>query len=1855
MTYSEDFLNLLEKYFFKLRDDILHHVKNKIFSINVYYFNHEYYNKTFYFNEQSNNEILKIIDNINNFYNELNIDANIKIKAVNLAQEILQPYHNKKIKELDKFYDRLYDRTTDWHIKSDEKDFCYSYWRYLFFGWKNKYLYTKHHNNINKVLKDLKITDEYLLNETNIIFRNFTTKIDKYLNRYVKYCQNLYSHLKHYVENKINNSSTKNLMENYFNVYNNMVVNSSNEGLLSKMDNKLKLIKDNIDTCINKFSSNIKLLNEQYYNLFYLPNYTSFLEYPEEIIYKINQYYEEALFNIDNIKMKVNYIYQKRINYIIKSTNIYINSFLKNNINYIKSNVNSSYIIDQYYLSKFIELDNLYNSCYVKNNIININKIIFLNKQSYDDKMKINLDYINDFILFLENITNATFIYDKCNNTNDTIGSFYNETICHKEKKAFNLSYIKYNYDIIKIRTGIYYTRTLIENIDTLFDEYNFHDIINTNKIKIYDQLLNDKNIIDVYNKTNYKIKEINKESDIFINESYEYFLEDFKSKYSFKNDYLPFVEEMKNIIKLKDYNYTIAINNILNETSYSINSLMNEFNQTLFSQISLRENYTFYNYDQEYFKNIYYTLKSNIKKMFNKNRENITNLNNNYIFHNGIKTILSKLQIIKRKYIRDTINNFSKNYDFELLNISYNLGEKIEKHLEKEYNDYEFTFIYNYIEIFENFTQDYIHKIIKYINSTEKETLETFENIYDIFYNELKSNPTSFINPNFIKKLKYNQTRCEYYINYSKPEYFENDSNIYNNISNNIHYIFSNCLNLNNNIKNDINNNTNYTINNNYTLNNNYNLYENYSLNEKINYILNISNNCSDFFFDLKNSTYYNDTLNMMDCYNNNYYIINYTFIYFYNFSDEIEANLYNISDKMNKIIIKNRIDENFFYNFLQYQNYTLESYENIDLLDISYNFEDIESMINYINIIKNDKYKNYLYDILITSFNISYINFIENFILDELMDDIIISINNRLEIHLDYMTKKINDEYKYYLLILNTTNELGYSSKMALINLYEKIKIKLNETIFYLFEEDINFYLDLFFRENKIMFRNNFLNYYINNINGYNTTIYKLEKFSDELILDSSFNKTLDNISKYLMNNKIIKQIKEKINNSINTKIQNLFNLSDISKINIEKILNKKTTRPLPPDMNHTNELIINYTNLINNQKNRFYLNISDEPFNILTEFIEGNLEPPLNLIKEQYRTIEERLLNETFAIIDRFPNYYLTVKEKLDLEMMNENITPYINYANETIYDYIEILDKDIKSYINKLIHYTYISGLYYIDSPCNDSYCFNESEILDTDIDIFNTTDYNKNSINIRRLEQIEKKKFIGLFNYTKLDKEKTKKLRNKNLRKLEEYDSSKGSITENDINSYIVDMQDILYDFTQSYLNREFRDINRFSKVFFDKINNTYLFKLHRSFEMTSIKFNTIFTEEMNKIFEDRLFEQYNNISLYINNHSKIIEKTKNEFINSLNDSSILINMISEIFYMKINTYYKQIYQLIQDKTKYIDEGDDINSDILRMLSKKDKDKEDDDEENPADVKLPDKIKKNEAGKKITIVMIGKKVISFFKDLFKNTKEESLKAINAGEAILNSVKKESMKYHIPVERKESILTKLSQRIESVFINPEIDASIGGQCTTKQCNLMINFCITLFKLNFDNLFVFPIPLIPSFLDLVVSIIPKIESEICLGFGPNIDIENVSKSTFDIDISGGASVSVTINLGLVVPSAESPIRFSFNVGLVGVLGSGKAGVKLSLYYKDQFSIDCYYEFKAFELSFYVMLTLTIELKIIKLKFEFSFYIIQKTLGGFKHEYHKIYFYKYKHTKFIDYIKEKSYEKGYHGSIEP
>ena len=130
--------------------------------------------------------------------------------------------------------------------------------------------------------------------------------------------------------------------------------------------------------------------------------------------------------------------------------------------------------------------------------------------------------------------------------------------------------------------------------------------------------------------------------------------------------------KKMKDILQFKDEHYNKSINDILNTTVEGFTALMNEFNQSLIYQLSLKDNYTYYNYNETYFTNVYNSYKLYIQNIFIQTVDNITNLNNsNYIFLNSLKTALYNLQSNKREYFKNAINNFTQSYDFKLINMT--------------------------------------------------------------------------------------------------------------------------------------------------------------------------------------------------------------------------------------------------------------------------------------------------------------------------------------------------------------------------------------------------------------------------------------------------------------------------------------------------------------------------------------------------------------------------------------------------------------------------------------------------------------------------------------------------------------------------------------------------------------------------------------------------------------------------------------------------------------------------------------------------------------------------------------------------------------------------------------------------------------------------------------------------------------------------------------------------------------------------------------------------------------------------------------------------------------------------------
>ena len=179
---------------------------------------------------------------------------------------------------------------------------------------------------------------------------------------------------------------------------------------------------------------------------------------------------------------------------------------------------------------------------------------------------------------------------------------------------------------------------------------------------------------------------------------------------------------------------------------------------------------------------------------------------------------------------------------------------------------------------------------------------------------------------------------------------------------------------------------------------------------------------------------------------------------------------------------------------------------------------------------------------------------------------------------------------------------------------------------------------------------------------INLINLLIFKLNEFYEDIILDKNFNKTIDSISKVLIDDIIIQKIKKLIDDSLYSKLQDLSNIIIEFKHSIKQILDLKKTKELPQDMNIMNGLINNYSKIINNQNKHYLFHISNNPFNEISIFIFEYLQPPLKLIKDQYNDIEEKLLDKIFNITSTFPDYYSIIKDNLNLEFIYENISSF-----------------------------------------------------------------------------------------------------------------------------------------------------------------------------------------------------------------------------------------------------------------------------------------------------------------------------------------------------------------------------------------------------------------------------------------------------------------------------------------------------------------------------------------------------------------------------------------------------------------
>ena len=624
---------------------------------------------------------------------------------------------------------------------------------------------------------------------------------------------------------------------------------------------------------------------------------------------------------------------------------------------------------------------------------------------------------------------------------------------------------------------------------------------------------------------------------------------------------------------------------------------------------------------------------------------------------------------------------------------------------------------------------------------------------------------------------------------------------------------------------------------------------------------------------------------------------------------------------------------------------------------------------------------------------------------------------------------------------------------------------------------------------------------------------------------------------------------------------------------------------------DNQNINNIINNYKILLVNQNNKFTFKVSEIPFNELYSFLKNVLEPPILKIKNEYNLIEEKILGKILTIIDTFPDFQKVIKEKLLIENTLEYIKFIFEKTRDSLLKYQEDLNDDYDSYINKLIHYTYINGLDSYDKPCNYSYC---------SIDVNKIK--NKQRRRLQSFRGTKKFKIKKKNKHNRLNLTKINEKRNKNIdfkRRLTSFDSKMGSLSKDDVIPLLLDIKDTIYDLNQTYINNF--DINAKKKTehYISKINGTYMIKLNRTIATSTSKFSPILSKDCFQKLLDNMYKEYYKLEKYFANITKYLQEDVDELIMKLKNTSYYIREINDISYNKMIGYLNILTEVINSKYEMMSNNNNENNDDDDEDDEDDDDEDDDDElEGPNEINEEDmkKFKKKyKNAKENNDILFAEtleitedfnfKTEGFLKDLFTDKKEDNKK---------NDKKEDDDDVDIESEL-------------SLVLDKNGFKSLSYQLA-KEINLLeISLPIPPFIM-----FFVPFPI------LQMRIVPEVMFSLNFRVGAEINFLEKELSVF-FDISANAEVSVSLEVGCYIPPFPVGVEIALSVGIKGLLGSGTIGIKLSLFVcEPKFEINLYMEFKSMEFTFYILFKVKFDLGI--LSFSFRFYLMnEKLFDGF------------------------------------
>ena len=345
-------------------------------------------------------------------------------------------------------------------------------------------------------------------------------------------------------------------------------------------ENEINFDEKNIEFYLQNVHNKTNDIETDFFENYYLKNFSSYLEYPVEVLYKVINMENELKSSSEIVKRQINYIMNKKIwrikdenYYFIAKTQEFFSKLIKSNLKKVK--------IFDYYKEKRLQLK--LGKILEKYNYNNINGKDILTENNYINNIKKTINEYKNIVSNIEKRISNDWIFKNCTEIIDTFNTdSENKTrlICLEYKNKSSLNYNEYNFNVVKIRVGIYYIKYLYENFESLFDNFNFDFLINTSLIIQMDEIINDKNILNLYEKSLKKIAEFNQESEDLLDDYFDYFKEDINETIKNELDFTENFKKFAKILKFTENNFIFEVNKKINESTSELLELLHNYNE---------------------------------------------------------------------------------------------------------------------------------------------------------------------------------------------------------------------------------------------------------------------------------------------------------------------------------------------------------------------------------------------------------------------------------------------------------------------------------------------------------------------------------------------------------------------------------------------------------------------------------------------------------------------------------------------------------------------------------------------------------------------------------------------------------------------------------------------------------------------------------------------------------------------------------------------------------------------------------------------------------------------------------------------------------------------------------------------------------------------------------------------------------------------------------------------------------------------------------------------------------------------------------------------------------------------------